>query len=123
MPVNEMTLIAYANTSWIWKVQVKTYDAKRHKAVPINLTNMFLVLNVYNFSGGLVASSYTDMTSSSLACATSGLALLQFPLSATSAVSASCYTYNLYIADMFDLTSATYKTILQKGPLEVKKIA
>lgn len=119
MSHKKKTIRAYGDENWIYKVNIRTYDTKSHEAVPLNISTHFLTMEVYNTTGGMVASAYTDGSSSALSNGISGVAILSFPLSATSGIPIDLYSYNMYITDLPIRASATYVKRIMQGPFEI----
>jgi hypothetical protein len=120
MSHKKKTIRAYADESWIYKVNIRTYDTKSYNAVPLNISTHFLLMEVYDISGNVIASAYTDGSSSALANGISGVAILNFPLSSTSGISSGLYNYNMYITDLPIRASATYVKRIMHGPFELQ---
>jgi len=119
MSHKKKTIRAYGDENWIYKVNIRTYDTKSYQALPLNISTHFLTMEVYDTFGAVTASAYTDGSSSALANGISGVAILNFPLSATSGIPSGLYSYNMYITDLPQRASATYVKRILYGPFEI----
>lgn len=108
------------NETWTYEINIKSYDVRSHRSTPVNIASRFLVMEVYDVTGGTVVSASTNCDSSAIACAVSGYALLEFPLSSTSGIAEGLYDYSVYLADITVLASATYKKKIIEGPFHVE---
>ena len=106
--------------SWQFLTTLRTYDTKSFKAVPWNIVNMFVVMNIETVDETLLASASQDTSDTVMARALSGQAIMNFALSSTSSISAGLYQYRLYVADLPYLSSATYIKRVSQGSFEVE---
>ena len=113
--------LRYDNTeNWVMQYTFYTLATKGYGRIPINLVSRFVTMEVYADDGEtILLSAYTDTSSSAIANAVSGIVILDFPMSGTSAMSAGLYDYGVYILDFPYRTSATYSKKAVEGSIEV----
>jgi hypothetical protein len=120
-------LRAYTNESWIYEFRFKSNSPKSYTKTPYNFSAHFVLMHIYDITGGILASSYAKDTSavgypatSSLVNSSSGIAVINFPYSAVSGISAGMYNYRLYFTDYPVLASASYVVCVLRGPFNVE---
>lgn len=116
---NEQLIQVQPAESWVFHFTFKTQGVKSWRPVPMNLASRFVVMHVKDVSGGVLASASTNCSNSAISNALCGIAILEFPVSATSSIPVGLYNYNLYVADLPILTSATYLKTVLDGPFGI----
>lgn len=105
--------------NWVLYFTFLTFGTKGYGRIPINLVSRFTTMEIYSDDGSVMLSSYTDCSNSAMSNAVSGIVVLDFPMSATSAIEQGLYEYAVYILDFPFRTSATYAKKAMEGTLEV----
>ena len=123
MPNIHKQNMRYDNSeNWVMHCTFFTFGTKGYGRIPINLVSRFVTFEMYDNVADdetVILSAFTDTSSSALANAVSGIAVLDVPLSSTSGITPGVYEYAVYILDFPYRTSATYAKKAMEGAVEV----